>query len=605
MDRERATTILLVEESPLFAQSIAETLEKYDYQIITVSSGEKALEVVETFSEIGLILMDTHLSSGLDSAQTAEMILRQRNLPVVFLVSPTESEALEKTEHIASYGYLDKHAPAVMLLALVKTTLRLFQQQAVMQETVGDSQASLKFSQRIAHVGHWIWDTIANRVTWSEEMYRIFGLSPESFDGDLAKVIAQAIHPEDQEKVNASNAAVVTEQHPAPLEYRVVWPDQSVHTLWGEAGDKICDSAGKIIRLSGIVQDITERKRSEQVIHDSEERYRSLFNTMTEGCALHEIVFDENGRPCDYRFLDMNPAFERLTGLKREDLIGNTQRQVLPTEDPFWFETYCKVALTGESIHLEHYSPPLQRHYEVYAYCPAPGQFAVVFMDITERKRNEEQIQKSLAEKETLLRELYHRTKNNMAVIISLLELQAGYVGDERLQKEFVEAQNRIRSMALVHEKLYETRDLSHINLKEYINDLISLIGNSYNISSTQISVSVEIDDVFVLIDTAIPCGLIVNELISNAIKYAFPNEETGQISIQLYRTADGEINIKIADNGVGVHQDFDFRRDGHLGIQNIFILTENQLQGQVTFDTKQGVACHIQFRDIYHKPRV
>jgi PAS domain S-box-containing protein len=143
--------------------------------------------------------------------------------------------------------------------------------------------------------------------------------------------------------------------------------------------------------------DITARKQMEEALQKSEERYRLLFNSMTEGFALHELIFDESGEPCDYRFLDINRAFQQLTGLKREDIIGRGQREVLPAEDPFWFNTYCKVALTGESVHLEHYSAPLQKYYEVYAYRPAPNQFAVVFTDITARKQAEDELRESRA----------------------------------------------------------------------------------------------------------------------------------------------------------------------------------------------------------------
>jgi PAS domain S-box-containing protein len=134
------------------------------------------------------------------------------------------------------------------------------------ENTLRASEASLKFSQRVAHVGHWTWDTISNHVTWSDEMYRIFGLDPANFGGDLAKVIAQSIHPDDREKVNNSNSTVLTAQKPAPMEYRVIWPDQSVHTVWAEPGDKIYNANGKIIQLNGIVQDISERVRAEEEI---------------------------------------------------------------------------------------------------------------------------------------------------------------------------------------------------------------------------------------------------------------------------------------------------------------------------------------------------
>ena len=138
--------------------------------------------------------------------------------------------------------------------------------------------------------------------------------------------------------------------------------------------------------------ELTERKKAEDALRQSEERYRALFNSMIEGFALHEIICDEKGEPFDYRFLDINPAFEKLTGLKREIVLGRTHNEILPDDDPRWARAYGAVALTGEPTHFENYSPALKKHFEVFAYSPEPGQFAVLFRDITERKRAEEEL---------------------------------------------------------------------------------------------------------------------------------------------------------------------------------------------------------------------
>ena len=143
--------------------------------------------------------------------------------------------------------------------------------------------------------------------------------------------------------------------------------------------------------------DVTDRKRAEAALQESEERYRRLFESMNEGFALHELLYDESGEPCDYRFLDVNPAFERLTGLKRQDVVGKTVVEVLPGTEPYWIKRYGEVALTGTPAHFESHSSALGRDYEVFAYRPAPGQFAVIFLDITARKQAEEAIRKSEA----------------------------------------------------------------------------------------------------------------------------------------------------------------------------------------------------------------
>ena len=181
------------------------------------------------------------------------------------------------------------------------------------------------------------------------------------------------------------------------VEIAIQHRDKSVRTvLWNSATLFTSDGQTPLATIAQ-GQDITDRKTAEAALHKSEERYRMLFNNMTEGFALHELIFDANGTPYDYRFIDFNQAFEQLTGLKRENTIGRGQSEVLPQEDPIWFNTYCKVALTGKSIRMENYSPSLQRYYEVYAYCPGKNQFAVVFTDISERKQAEANLVKSKA----------------------------------------------------------------------------------------------------------------------------------------------------------------------------------------------------------------
>ena len=219
--------------------------------------------------------------------------------------------------------------------------------------------------------------------------------------------------------------------------------------------------------------------------------------------------------------------------------------------------------------------------------------------DITERKRTEEQIRASLREKEVLLKEIHHRVKNNMQVIISLLNLQSKHVKDKRDWEIFKDSQNRIKSMALIHDKLYQSKDLASINFAEYIENLARHLFNTYSVSSSAIKLVADIKDVPLDIDTAIPCGLIINELISNSLKYAFPDGREGEIQIKLYASKDDTFSLIVRDNGIGLPEDLDFRNTKSLGLQVVVALVE-QLKGTIELDRSEGTA----FKIVFKKPK-
>jgi two-component sensor histidine kinase len=214
------------------------------------------------------------------------------------------------------------------------------------------------------------------------------------------------------------------------------------------------------------------------------------------------------------------------------------------------------------------------------------------------RKEAEDQLKVSLKEKEVLLRELYHRTKNNMQVISSLLNLQSLTIDDREMLEVVKDIQNRIRSISLVHEKLYQSKDLSNVNLKDYIQELANALLTSYEGSKDRISVTLDIADVFMSIDAITTCGLIINELVSNSLKYAFPDSREGIIKIALYSTDKGEMELRISDNGIGLPKDIDFRNTKSLGLKLVLRLAEDQLKGKVELNDAKGTDFLIKFKE-------
>ena len=205
-------------------------------------------------------------------------------------------------------------------------------------------------------------------------------------------------------------------------------------------------------------------------------------------------------------------------------------------------------------------------------------------------------VHESLKEKEILLREIHHRVKNNMQIISSLLNLQVAYIKDKETAEMFRDSQERIKAMALVHEKLYKSQDLANINFQEYIKDLVHDLSQSYRIMSGAISLTLDVEDVSLGVDTAIPLGLVINELVSNSLKHAFPGGR-GSIRIALDSTEEG-IVLTVSDNGVGIPEYVDFRHTESLGLNLVTILAEDQLGGEITLNRKDGTEFRIKIKE-------
>jgi len=223
--------------------------------------------------------------------------------------------------------------------------------------------------------------------------------------------------------------------------------------------------------------------------------------------------------------------------------------------------------------------------------------------DITVRKQAEEQIKASLREKEVLLKEIHHRVKNNLQVISSLFRLQSRYTNDRHALEMFRESQDRVQSMALVHQKLYQSADLARIDFAEYLRSLTTSLLHSYQTNTHSVTLTIMVDDLFLNIDQAIPCGLIINELVSNSLKYAFPDNRAGAIRIELRRTLDNQMTLTVHDNGIGLPPDIDLTTNKTLGLQLASTLT-NQLGGSITIDRHDGTTFVIVFMPVYHEER-
>ncbi len=218
--------------------------------------------------------------------------------------------------------------------------------------------------------------------------------------------------------------------------------------------------------------------------------------------------------------------------------------------------------------------------------------------EVEERKKIEKKLINSLKEKEILLKEVHHRVKNNMQVISSLFSLQAKYLKDKEAVQFLKECQNRIKSMALVHENLYRSKDLVNVNFSDYIKKLANLLYDSYK-PNTKVDLKLDVEDIFLDIETAIPCGLIINELVSNAFKHAFPEGKQGEIRVSMHLISENEVELIIQDTGIGLPKDFSIEKVNSLGLKLVKLLTE-QLDGSLEIIKNQGTKFKIKFRKEY-----
>lgn len=215
-----------------------------------------------------------------------------------------------------------------------------------------------------------------------------------------------------------------------------------------------------------------------------------------------------------------------------------------------------------------------------------------------QRKQAEDKIKKALKEKELLLKEIHHRTKNNLMVMSSILELQSQHINDEETLDIFRESQDRANSMALIHERLYQSTDLKRIDFGEYIQNLTTDLFHTYLSDLGRIKLNINADNEMVDIDTTVPLGLILNELVTNSMKYAFPDGAEGEIDIEFHKD-DDEFVLMVCDTGMGFPEDLDFRNTDSLGLQLVNNLTR-QINGTIELERKEGTKFEIKFKELY-----
>ncbi len=575
-------TILLVEDEQIVAADIHQRLISLGYAVpAIVSSGEEALSKAEEIHP-DLMLVDIVLQGPLDGVETVRLIHLTMPIPVIYLTAHTDAETVQRAKLTEPLGYLLKPFDERELRFSIEMGLHRHRVDSALRET----------EEHYRLMAENIRDLISRHrpdgtyLYASPASFPLLGYTPEEL---LGRCAYDFFHPDDARRIRELDAAKAQLFSAGTESYRIARSDGSY--IWFETTVKSIHDplTGRVEEILAVSRDITERKRAEGILR----RYEFIANAAKEFMTLIDRA---------YVYEAANEAYCRAHQRSRTEIVGHTVADVWGT-DTFnnIIKGYLDQSFAGKDVHYEswfqfgnegslffdvHYYPYYNEHGEV-THC------VVVSHDITKRKTAEDLLQTSLKEKEVLLKEIHHRVKNNLQVISSLLNLQWSTIDNQEARELVRESQNRVRSMALIHERLYQSESLARIDFDDYLRSLTRELFRSY--SAGGISLKMEGENTHLDVDTAIPCGLIVNELVSNALKHAFPDGRKGLIQIKFWSVGHNKYAIAVGDNGIGLPPDLDIQKTKTLGLQLVNMLVR-QLHGTLDVVTEGGTTVMVTF---------
>jgi len=572
-----------------------------------------------------------------------------------------------------------------------------------------------KFRQLADNIEDGCWlGTPDNFLYINNAFEKIWGIKKEDVMKDPS-LLKKSIYPEDLEGLEEKNPKKIRDTEATNQQYRIVWPDGSIRWI-GARRFPVLNEQGSVYRTVGIVSDITENKKAQQSLIDSEARFRQLAESAFEGLLFHDdgIITDANkqlGEMIGYEVKDLigksildlaHPSYHELmrkslrvpyeieifhhngklipieimvkpfvlqgkigrvaairdiserknaeaalkesqvrfkemadtlpllvyetdkngnityfnkaafeyTGYTLEDFDkGLTLAMMFPPGEMERAMENAKRTMSGTYVGAIEYTlkrkdgtlfPAIINTVPYLREGKVAGRRGVV-TDISEIKKTEAMLKASLMEKDILLHEIHHRVKNNLQVVSSLMNLQSVNISDKKIQEIFRDAQSRVLTMSLVHDKLYKSENFSSINISEYVHDLINSIESSHNIDKGKIQIKINVQPLSINLDTLIPIGLIINELVTNSLKHAFPDGKKGSIEILFKKEDDARLLLCVIDDGIGIHDDIDIANITSLGLRLVQTLT-TQINGELSIHNKNGSRFCIAFTEVQRK---
>lgn len=458
-------------------------------------------------------------------------------------------------------------------------------------------------------IGIWDWDIVRNLVCWDHWMCRIYGIEDRE-DEVVYELWKETVHPEDVERVEQELQDAIQGIHPFNTSFRIIRDDGQVRFIHA-TGQVTRNADGRAVRLVGTNRDVTAQRQIEVELA----KLAIFQEAIISSSPFATIVTDLQGM-----ITSVNPAAERLLLYQREDLINIETPLVL----------FCPQEMSRRAIALsEGLQATIEPGIEVLIANPRRGKldeahwqmirrdgtrfeaqltvtaltdakhgvmgYMLIAYDITEGQQAKNRTLQALQEKEVLLKEVHHRVKNNLQVICSLLNMQAANANDPKTEDALLDSQNRVHSMAMIHEMLYSSETLSDINIEEYTQALAGELLNSSRVEAGRVRLSFNVFPVRLQINRAVPCGLILNELISNSLKYAFPENRQGEIHVSLVPSGKDRCEIVVEDTGVGLPEDFSIDRSESLGLKIVDVLVK-QLGGEYFFSSTNGTRFRMDF---------
>ncbi len=491
----------------------------------------------------------------------------------------------------------------------------------------------------------------------SEGIYELTGFNATDFLKGGKMSYHLLVHPDDQKIVENEVKVSIQQKKPYQITYRIKTFDGKQKWVW-EQGRGIYSENGHLVATEGFITDISEKKLVEEEILKKNEELATLnrighsINKLAEPSEIIALIFSMIGRLFDNKNLyialyeekkqqvsfpiytvegkQLDPAPRKLGNGLTEYVIKTKQPLLIPKDmdrvfnelgiDLLGKKSYSILSvpiLTGEKvigvITLQDYKKEYafdESQLELLTTIAAQAAialenshlFAALQQELKEKDEAEKRIKASLNEKELLLQEIHHRVKNNLQIMSSLLRLQASHFKDQKVQSIFKESENRVKAMAIIHNKLYTNPEYDKVDFHDYIKTLIQNLFLSYGISTESIKLEINVNSISLNIDTAIPCGLIINELVSNSLKYAFPKKMTGKIEVNMYFEGNDLILI-VRDNGIGIKKDIDIQKNKTLGLKLVQLLA-TQMDGKVEIQSVKGTEFIIKFKELHYKKR-